>query len=384
MEERKSRFTTEVEKAKWREETYQQCKAELLARPAVQKLKEVYNTSSFDDFIKEYTSKKVSVLEYGKFFKEKAENAQTQWIDEAYDRLKEIQHKKLFDLQCQWRAGNIKLEGVDITEDFSWMSDNIMNCPCISPIAEDEVELYLKYLGSSNFDNNIEYRWYDFQDYDEIKEAYNDDDASINYPEYYSFHDSMRGTSIYLSLPDSRGERELFYRQLAEGNYVETHPVEVKEKEEAQKLHVASLDNRPLLHTTREMIAYFVRTFEDKETQDNMNLVYSTYNETSASNEDYYDDKLFEETEEMIPIEAWHNWKEALQRAANKYRAAKIAEALPLAYDTYLLRLNSSIPFERNDRHPTDDASEERWKQKIIADIIKGRVLNGEPPDLDF
>jgi hypothetical protein len=86
----------------------------------------------------------------------------------------------------------------------------------------------------------------------------------------------------------------------------------------------------------------------------------------------------------MIPIEAWHNWKEALQRAANKYRATKIAEALPLAYDTYLMRLNSGIPFERNDRHPTDDASEERWKQKIIADIIKGRVLNGEPPDLDF
>ena len=136
-----SPYAKNIDKALWREQAYADIVNELNNNPEIQQLKEKYSHSSVDSFVRFYATDKVRILEWGQFNDQWDEDNNIQWVELANEGLSQIQQKKLFDLQCLWRAGNIDLEGVLISNDFSRWERDVMNCPFIPPITPQEVDL---------------------------------------------------------------------------------------------------------------------------------------------------------------------------------------------------------------------------------------------------
>jgi len=380
-DENNSPYSKRIEKAVWREQTYAQIVDELTNNPEVQQLKEKYRPSSVDTFIKDYATVKLNILEWGPSKEEWNESHETQWADNAFEGLNQIQQKKLFDLQCLWRAGKIDLDEVLISEDFTTWEQDVMNCPFIPPITEQEIDLYILYLQSNNYEEDSGMSLERWQDYEEIKEAYNSDDANRNFPEWYDFYNSRMGTGVYMLFPDVRGRLETFYRQLS---HEFDSVVQLAEKEKTSK-PAPAVQSLPLLFSSdKENLRWFVYTFEDKETQEFAEL-YQAFRNTDDFDFDWtFDKDLLQSVIEPIPVLPWYNWREALHRSAEMYRRTKTIQAMPLVYESYCIRRNAGIPFEKPNHNKDYDDLKIKLRQKIIENIIQGRVLNGEPPDLNF
>ncbi len=219
--------------------------------------------------------------------------------------------------------------------------------------------------------------WFDsWQDYEEIKEAYNTDNANRNFPEWYDFYNGRKGTGVYMLLPDIRGEKEEFYLDLWRAS-------KKKEWDENQKKYPL---NNPASHKfinfyDKDLVAWFVSTFENKEVQ-------HYYKAFEWSNKNGDDKEMLEEdlellfdADEFVPIESNMNWKEAIKIAAQKYRLRKTAEALPEAYEQYLMTIQMGIGFASENDLFNDFT---KTKEDRINHILLARKLNGEPEDLNF
>ncbi len=130
-----------------------------------------FNPDSIESFIKEYAINKHRDYKNEEYYKDLYESYQTRFLHHAERYLEQILQKKLFNLQCQWRACQIELPLVDIIADFGYWSSNILICPFIPPITEAEIDLCIRFLhesidwGNCN-DCYVEDIW---QDYDGFK-----------------------------------------------------------------------------------------------------------------------------------------------------------------------------------------------------------------------
>ena len=190
-----------------------------------------------------------------------------------------IQQKKLFDLQCRWRAEQITLPGVRHAQEFRQWEKYIEHCPWLPPITADEVALYEAYLRSDDYEPSRNWRWQDYVSFrstaesaagpGEQGEANDDDDdqeescttaENRGYrtrPAWYAYHSAATGADQLLALPDVRGEKEAFYINLTEADKAE--------KLAAQRARgdmAASLPWHPLIATPRDHARYFEQ-FED-------------------------------------------------------------------------------------------------------------------------
>lgn len=351
-------------KIKWRKELEQ--------NEAAQNYFKNYNATSVSSFIDSCLNSKHSWIKYGDMYKEIADKRETQWIDAAHEHLGNILQKKLFDLQCLWRAEQIKLPGIEICFDFTFWERDIFNCPFIEVIKESDIEMYEEYLLKGDFEIARFEDSVEWQDYHEFKAAYQSEDAEVKMPFWYDFHNTRTGNGKLLLLPDIRGEKEDFYNNLV-----------FKEREE--KALIAgepavnpAWDSRPYLpYHTDDMYAFFVTTFEDKEVQ-------KKYKSFTNKIDFFVIEEYIEIVEELmnasefVPIKAHHDFREALKLAHHEYRCKKIVEHLPTAYEQYLFnkKMGFSIGEETNSYQEYRDIHSER--------ILNGRVLKGEERNLDF
>ncbi len=351
-------------KIKWRKELEQ--------NEAVQNYFKNYNNSSIDSFVNSYLSYKYLWYKYGNMYKQMTEDNQSQWIELAHEHLEIILQKKLFDLQCLWRAEQIKLEGVSICFDFDVWEHDIFNCPFIEPITKSDVKLYQEYLSKGDVEIDRFSIGVEWQNYDDIKEAYHADNSEIELPSWYEFHNLRTGNTKLLLLPDIRGEKEQFYQDLYFKN---------KEKHELQGAQPASnpnWDSRPSLSFyDNQVVSFFVKTFENKEIQ-NKHIHYTEAN--SNENDEYYEEIFREmlDAKEPIPIKANYDFKEALALAYNEYRCTKIIAHLPLALEQY--QFNIKMGFSVGDQEEFYDD----LRKKYVERFLDGRELNGEERTLDF
>ena len=368
------KLQSENEKAQWRLKAYDQYVQELLSNPEFHEYcKQFRNPDRAEDFAKDYAHDKVRWMEWGPKYKEWRERDDMEWVNDAFKRLGEIQQKKLFDQQCLWRAEKIELPGIEICYDFYVHENNILNCRLVDPIAEEEVDMYMQYLGSLNFE--FEQGWFDrWQDYEAIKEAYLKDAATRNVPDWYEFYNGRTGKGIYLSLPDIRGEKEEFYRSL--------YRKEFRKKAEEMKKQIENdphAEKRPYLnYHGKGFMAWFVKTFDNKETQEKYEAFggevnWEDYDEVLEKNL-----SLLERACMPLPVQGWFDWREAIQRTADNYRLRKIKEAMPAAFDQYKIQLGMGIPFDH------DNAGAIESRNTLRDHILRGRELNGEPRDLNF
>ena len=333
---------------------------------------EGYHASSSANFIDHYLNQKYLWHKYGDFYREQTERKRSKWINQAHEQLEAILQKKLFDMQCLWRAEQIQIEGIEVIFDFNIWKEDIMNCPFIETITAEDIELYSEFL----LQGNIELRdlgYYDWQNYEEIKDDHTEDYDQSSTSDWYEFHNKRTGNGSLLLLADKRGDKENFYREL---NFAATRAANADKEPEP----TVALDARPFLdYYDKQVIESFVNTFEVGDFRKKHKNYTEGRGNTNFDSMHYRE--VFEtimSLEEPLPIASNGDFKEAMLKAYNDYCLKKIAEHLPLAHEQYLFNKKMGFSSEKKDNRYIG------MRERIIERILDGRELHGEARTLDF
>jgi hypothetical protein len=343
---------------------------------------ERFHPNSVETFIREYAYKKALYLTKGEEYLRLTEDNELRYKTGAEKALNEIQQKKLFNLQCQWRAEQITLPGVVICHDFFYWEANIFNCPFLPPVSRDEMELYKKFLENEDISERY---WLDsWQDYEKYKAALEEErkdeeeETESNLPGWYVYYDLHTGTGSLLSLLDIRGEKEDFYRTLERKEYFE----KIKEKNEGKPFIP---DPRPMASTYNlKTLENFISEFEDRKLMEYFHATEKIHDRFSDKAELDKAFAILREAEHLISINENEDWRAALKKAAKIYGQQMVAGVLPAVYDEYVFRMENKIPFEQSERQQKQ--AEHALEMCTLAkeQIIGGRILNGESSDLNF
>lgn len=389
---------------------------ELRTNPAYRPYFAGHTPASVEAFIGAYAQRKARYVLHGPDQMQYSERHAAELHTEAYQRLWDIQQKKLFDLQCRWRAKEIDLPGVNIYQQFSEWESHPERCDFLPPITPDEVELYHAYLLSPECldaaDHYSDWRPHNWQNYADAHlteeppfdpdDFYRDDEASLNnfhpgYLPWYRYYDRHHGTDM-LALPDLRGERQKYYANL----YLKaTHARQAAEKAAAagatppEPAHpdapAPDRDRRPMWHhyDWDEVFDEIAETFDPtprlRQLKEAMNA--------GLDHRDNVNDevnKAFEvlvEAEELIPLEAAaDDWRAALIEAATDLRKRWLAKALTAVYEQYCQRLALGVRPAPPSEHK--GLSREDYKEDVLQAqrdwVLGGRALCGEPRDFNY
>jgi len=329
-----------------------------------------YREDSVDSFIKKFADAKATLEVYGDFTKYRQENIIKHYHRGAWNALKEIQHKKLFDLECQWRAEQVtNLPGVLVSKDFPALGKNILLYDGIPKVSEEDITLYQNYLRQKPGQIVYVLNYVYYPDYEQIKNQ-NAGFSETGY-DYLDYHNNVTGNHSLLQLPDVRGMKEMKYMDVARDFNISKIKKENASKP-AQKIE------KKYLHSTDEELIRFGEHFGDKKT---INFIIDRWNWIKEKPDLIFSwafEYLRDIAPEKVSIEANDDWKEALYFAAIRHRNEKISDLLPSVYEEYLLKKEMGIlNSEEEDRQ---SGLSEIWKKHIL----KGRALLGEPRDFDY
>ena len=316
-----------------------------------------------------------------------------------------IQQKKLFDKQCQWRAETFTHPAIETTSDFNYWEKNILNCPFIDPITEEDVALYIEflqeYLGE---DLTFLGRWQDYNSYNSSvatvaklmnkqKDEDEDDDDDDDYedddfedeededslmPPWYQFVNERKGDGHYLLLPDVRQEKEWKYSRIGH---------EEQRKKAVEQLKLFPPDTRPTLFVfgIEKTEAFINEVEEDPEEVLKAYRVHQQFYDNPQIDSMEFVKEAFDELDdcyESFPIvEGISDWKEAIIATAKQWKNTKITRNLPFFYQDYLFRNATGI------NNVADEDSLEAYRRMgdgYKESILLGRELSGEPRDLNF
>jgi hypothetical protein len=349
-------------------------KAEFLASEPIQQYLKDYDEDSVESFVDSYFFQKNLWYKFGKMYAGMKEDADLRFDNQANEYLGMILQKKLFDKQCLWRAEQIILPGIEFTYDFTHWQLDIFNCPFIAPITKEDIELCQRYMQVEDLDPDYDMSDTDWQDYNEIREGYKTENMEGNYPTWYQFCDIYRGDKGLLHLPDIRGDKEMFYRDL----YFES--VKEEREEQAAASQKRWEERKPSIYVhNKEDLEKFVKAFEDKEMQFLYNgFKWSEINRDAAEIVEEHINLLLS-AQDPVPLEAHDNWIEGLELTVRKYKCRKISEALPRAWEQYMINIQMGIAFPEGDVEMYEDA-----RILVRQQILTGRKLNGESEDFNF
>jgi hypothetical protein len=351
---------------------------ELRNNPRYKEFFTTYHPDDIEEFIKAYARRKVTWINWGKFYYDHNEDHQLRFYNQAQSCLWQIQQKKLFNLQCQWRAEKIKLPGVVSTVDFRYWEYNIKQCNFVPSITQWEFDLYVEFFQSSEAEvdpaeTDYEFEW---QDYVRFTEEYNNERENSEWvlPLWYQFYDNRMGTDKLMGSQDLRGEKENKYLKIYYDHINKTMPEERSDAAESKR------EGDYLSVYNPNIIEKFVRSYEDREI-----LKYFLSYEKSHKPMDFADElaemafKELKDIIELVPVKENSDWREALIDAWEEYRKKQILKLLPLVYEDYLQKQELGISYELEESTEVNEELEE-WKTAIK----KGRELSGEAADFNF
>jgi hypothetical protein len=267
----------------------------------------------------------------------KKEREQLRFRDLAEQCFWEIQQKKLFNLQAEWRAGLIEIEGVEVTRDFYCWEKAITKCPFLDPVSSAELNLYMDYLESGLY---MEKSWYyNWQDYESYNQLNGGPDAT---PEWYKFYDSKIGTDYLLMLPDKKGEEEKKFLKAWRETNNEYNALGINEEE-------ITTGSGPNLYINYGTLDFFINTFESKNL-----LSYFKASEikpeddtTEAELQDAF--RILNRANETVRLPDDPDWKQSVIKGATRYKIKRILANLPYVYDEYLFRIKTGIAFSESE-----------------------------------
>ena len=340
-----------------------------------------YSPFSIDGFIKSYASKKAHLVQCYEFYQQtylEKETTDLGYQKKAEDLLLAILQKKLFNMQLLWRAGKLDIDGIEICYDFQFWEKYIASCPFIEPITESEVEIIKDFLLLNSEKDQFEhYSRVSWQDYD--GNMIRDEHGELqDMPEWYDFYDMRLGTEHFVTFANYKGAREEFYMALV--------------REESRKNNLSKIefkaDPKPIIIGYGRDITDFAQYFESDKYFIELFKYYSFYQE--MENRDPNGEDIREAIEILfnadrpVHFPPHLNWDQAIMEAARRYSNTRILKPLILLYEQYNLMKELGISNYEN----LEKIKEEYAKDMIIGiyrdSILKGRMLNGEPPDFNY
>lgn len=339
-----------------------------------------FNAASVDLFIRNYARRKAVYLTRGPQYLSQKEQQGIRYKVMAEDAIWAIQQKKLFTLQCQWRAEQVKLKGIEHTTQFLLLSANIQHCSFITPVSRAEVELYMAFLRSDaghqvqGFDN--------WQDYEGFRAEYENgsipgfEETGDTIPAWYKFYDEHHGTASLLELEDIRGEKEARYRSLSRQRQLE----DVRSKQPS-----GVQDERPYLSIfDAEIVESFVRKFEDKKTLKYCKAVEQF--QQSMDDQMEVDDALetLRNAAVPVPVKSSGDWRVALIQAAQRYELEQVAQLLPAVHQEYTFRVENCINFTQSIVDKKRGEYAFQLCELARQQILEGRSIAGENRDFNF
>ena len=382
-----------------------------------------YTPASVEAFIAAYAQRKARYVLHGPNYVQWSERHAAELHTEAYQRLWDIQQKKLFDLQCRWRAREIELPGVNIYQQFDEWEGHPERCEFLPPITPAEVALYRAYLlspecldAAGHYSDWRPDNWQNYADahLTEVPEFdpdnfYRDDEASINnyhpgYLPWYRYHDRHHGTDM-LALPDLRGERQKHYATL----YLKaSHARQAAEKAAANGVKLPLADFVPLPDAPApdpapdrdrrtmwghcdwdelfdEITEAFDPTPRLQQLKEAMDAGLDHRDNTNDEVNQAFE--VLMEAEELVPLEAdADDWREALISAATDLRKHWLAEALTTVYEQYCQRLALGLAPASPAEY--EGLSREDYEEEVLEVqrkwVMSGRALCGEPQDFNY
>ena len=364
---------TDAEKQKLLEKKYLD---DLMSNPKYDNYFAPYNRSSVKVF-KESLAREMANLELnGNMYIEQIEETESEYADTARKKLWEIQQRKLFDLQCRWRADLIKIPGIDISLEFDFWAGNIQHCPFIPPITQEEADRYLQYLISTDHEDIFDYyrHFSDWQDYSDLKQYYFniDDDNVPEAPSWYEYYESVTGLSSLYLLPDIRGEKEEKYLAVSR---------EHRQKLDGNKHRTSTFDSRPNYELYDDVgLIKFLKKFE------NFKTYYAFECHRKWQDINGYDEleeavTLLKSADRDIYFDSSKKWRDSLLAAANNYFKQKVIEAFPGVFKNYTFMIENGLQLENETKR--EDFMVGLIKHQKEA-ILEGRELLGEPKDFNY
>lgn len=343
------------------EKIYQSLKADA----AFQEYVSHFRGDCQDSFTKDFASFKADYELNAQSSFLKKQIIDTHFFREAQNVIWYIQQKKLFDLQCLWRAEKIEIPEIVITHQFNYWSRNIKNCHFISPITQDEVDLLQKYLESYSYDESL-FTMNDWQNYDEYKKEHLGDPNSLSMPEWYHFYNMHRGTESLLLLPDYKSEQEDEWIHIGMHINDSNNADELLDEDEEDEATnneeeydpldpppfktpplTAPNDKRPFMFFEYDKIGDFIDKFEDSHLKEihNIRHGFKEYCKVEKWDRMEFNDAIatLRYAGKNYPMQPYHCWRKGIIKLAQKFTNEEIIKNLPLVFDEYNQRRKLGI-----------------------------------------
>ncbi len=330
---------------------------------------------NFESFVFQIIEKKLHLINcQSLFISRKDYTPDIRYRKEAERTIEWIQQKKLFNIQCLWRANQFEHPLLKCTYDFHFWEKHIHDCPFLEPVTQQEIQTMQIYLRSPNSEPlHFHHFMLSFQDYDELLETEGDDEQYINMPDWYEFYDGYRGTGYLLKLPDLRGQQEERLRaiSLAENKR--------KEKENPTSPQNTNIDTRPFFWMHDEVSNYF-KLFEEDIFFKELNNISKEESKKFEEEEDYEFDQALEilkEANEDIYIVGGKEWREAIKETALRYINKMVADDLDVLYEVDALFEELNISTVKEDL--TEEALEH--SKHRVKWLKEAAIKAGEEPN---
>lgn len=320
-----------------------------------------FEEDSVHDFISEYAARKAWYQVNGELILKKRNNDALRFREMAERCFWEIQQKKLFNLQAEWRAGLIEIEQIAVTRDFLCWENAIALCPFLEPVTEAEFNLYLDYLDSGFYD---EKSWiYSWQDYEVFRNNNASDDVT---PAWYQYYDRKMGTGYLMLLPDKVGVQEK--------RYYETWKSSQKDCQYSKHFQDDFNSRSPVLTSNYQTLDFFIRTFESPRLLKIFQSVEPCPENAGAEAELHDAIRLLRSAQEPVPVPQSGDWKEAIKEAAARFRIQNIRSNLKSIFEEYRFMIaNGIIPNDPSDRIEYEERLSEALTYR--ERILEGRGL---------
>ena len=372
-----------------------------------------FNADSIASFIGSYAWAKCLWMFQNEQIEHALESELLGTQNDADKCLGNILQKKLFNKQCEWRANQFKHPAVQTIADFRYWEENILNCPFLEPITQQEVDLYIEFLNSYTGENlGFLCGWQAYDTYnsnavtvgktmhppDEETDEDDEEGGSVSedetegeqhkdvnsprlMPPWYIFYDERMGTGHYLLLPDHRKKKEIAYWGLGNEEAAEkvreewkTNPPDKRPYFSINTFDVDEMTNMiRQLETDPEVLRAYLDHKKYLSNPGKINLKH--HSEVLEAWQ-----QLVDCTEPFPMVNTAADWKEALVATANLWKRTKLIRALPAAYEEYLMRLDAGL------EQPYGQFEVQNRKGKEIYNeyVLRGRELKGEPRDFNF
>jgi hypothetical protein len=334
--------------------------SELKNNPRVTAYLAGFEESSAERFLESYAGTKQMLLQHGEDWRRWQLNDSDYFRTSAEKFYWLIAEKKLFNLQCLWRAEQINLP-VAVTWEFQYWSKNIKACPFLEDATEAEIEAMIGYLERASYDHE-EYDPWDWQAHDEFREEETGIGAGSNYPAWYEAYDNYFGTQHLMALPDIKGEREEKYLAAWRASW----------HEESRAKSTVKVPAKPSIYSDEKSIEEFIRKTEGYKILDYYRLYRARFDNSEFKERLHNELDLFMEEPDAVWIPEG-KFPDAIFQAGHLLRVSHIKSLLPELHQNHLERKAMGIGYELEGPVEDDDLV-----RATIERIKEGKRLLGE------